>query len=82
MFLDELDLRNNLLEQLKSLILPSLQTLYLTDNRLNSCDVSQLIYLPNLKVLNLDSNRLAGYGPIWHLLKHSNRLEIVKYDDN
>lgn len=82
MFLNEIDLRNNQLEQLESMIMPSLQTLYLTDNRLSTVDMKAHAYLPNLRLLNLDHNKLTGYAPVWHLIAHSTKLSIVKYDDN
>jgi Leucine-rich repeat (LRR) protein len=62
--------------------MPSLQTFYLTDNRLAQVNMETQAYLPNLRLLNLDRNRLTGYAPVWHLLRYSTKLSIVKYDDN
>lgn len=81
MFLNELHLENNQIEDIDTLVLPSLETAYLTNNKINSLS-GELYYLPNIKTINIDKNKLTGFAAVWKLLKSSNKINILKYDDN
>ena len=72
-FLNNLSLSGNSIEVLPTLILPSLEELYLDRNKIEN-EGTKVIYLPNLKVLNLDFNKISGFCPVWSLLRHSKKL--------
>ena len=62
-----------MLVMLPNMFLPSLEELFLNDNKLaeeNQC----VVYLPNLKFLNVDNNNILGFGTIWSLLRYSQNL--------
>ena len=86
LFLNELNLTSNHLKSLNKVwLLPSLEKLYLENNKIESPtwnDSKQVIYMPNLKVLNLDNNKMNGFASVWKMLRFSKNLEILKYDNN
>ena len=62
------------------MFLPSLEELYLDNNRLTA--TSPNVFIPQLKVVNFDHNRLQHFSPIWNVLRNSAHCEEIMYKNN